>query len=390
MRPAQTQPTRFRADRRRFLQSLAAAALLPLTHAYGQTPSQSSAHNLADLLEPIRHKHDLPALAAAVILSGKTAAEGAVGVRKYGSRVKVTPSDQFHLGSDTKALTATLCGLLVERGKLAWDTPLPQAFPDIAMLPAYRTVTLDHLLAHRSGFSSESWPQGKSIFDMFARPGSPRQQREAYVRAVLQEDPIAAPGSQFIYSNRNYAVAGALIERITNSAWEDFIRRELFLPLGMHSAGFGAMGTPGKIDQPWQHIMLNSRRQAIAPGPQSDNPPVIAPAGGVHCSVGDWAKFALLHLQGEQGPSRLLRPQTLHRLHTPQFGGDYAGGWGITDRPWGGGRVFTHAGSNSMNYAVAWVAPLKNFAALVMTNQGGDQAQQATDDAATALILRYL
>lgn len=54
----------------------------------------------------------------------------------------------------------------------------------------------------------------------------------------------------------------------------------------------------------------------------------------------------------------------------PPFGGDYAFGWLATERPWGGGPVYTHAGSNTMNFAVVWLAPLKDFAVLVTTNQG--------------------
>lgn len=376
-------------SRRQFLSGLA-LALCATSRASAAPPTAPKLADLAGVLEPIRVRYDLPALAAAVLMSGATAAQGAVGVRKYGAAIPVTVGDQFHLGSDTKAMTATLCGMQIERGKLNWNTSLPHVFPEIAMDPAYRTVTLDHLLAHRSGFSSESWPQGKTFGEMYVLPGKPREQRVSYVRAILREAPVAPPGTKYVYSNRNYAVAGAMLEQITGIAWEDLMRQELFTPLEMPSAGFGAMGTPGTMDQPWQHTLVDGKHQAIAPGPTSDNPPVIGPAGTVHCAVGDWAKFVALHLAGEQGTSRLLKPETLRRLHAPQFGGDYAGGWIVTDRDWGGGRVLTHSGSNTQNYAVAWLAPLKDFAVLVVTNQGGDTAAKATDAAAAALIGRFL
>lgn len=61
-------------------------------------------------------------------------------------------------------------------------------------------------------------------------------------------------------------------------------------------------------------------------------------------------------------------------------------GWLVVERPWGGGTVLNHAGSNTMNYAVAWVAPKRDFAVLVCTNQGGDSATRGTDEAAAALI----
>jgi hypothetical protein len=74
------------------------------------------------------------------------------------------------------------------------------------------------------------------------------------------------------------------------------------------------------------------------------------------------------------------------RLHTAPFGGDYAFGWIVTERPWAGGTVYTHAGSNSMNLAVAWVAPLRDMAVLVTTNQGGSAAAKGADEASAALI----
>ncbi len=81
-----------------------------------------------------------------------------------------------------------------------------------------------------------------------------------------------------------------------------------------------------------------------------------------------------------------MKPATSTAMHTAPFGGDYFCGWLVVDRPWGGGTVYTHAGSNTMNYAVVWVAPKRDFAFLAVTNQGGKEAVSGTDDAAAALI----
>src|SRR3972149_10356344 len=97
-----------------------------LTVAPNVQARQSRFNDLAPLLEPIREKYDLPALAAAVVVDGKTAAWGASGFRRYGTGVKVTSDDRFHIGSCTKAMTATLVAMLVDRGKLSWDTTLAQ------------------------------------------------------------------------------------------------------------------------------------------------------------------------------------------------------------------------------------------------------------------------
>ncbi|MCD6394207.1 MAG: beta-lactamase family protein [Planctomycetes bacterium] len=349
------------------------------------------AANIADILEPIRKEYKLPALAAVVVSKGKVIGLGAVGERKYKSGVSVTTNDRFHLGSCTKAMTATMIGMLVERGKLRWDMTLAEALPGLAMNDGYRLVTIRHLLAHRAGLPNASWPSGKTFMDMHKLPGNPRQQRLTYAKLMLNQKPQAKPGEKYVYSNAGFAIAGVIAEEATDTAWEELMRTMLFDPLGMKTAGFGAMGTQGKIDEPWQHKRgLFGQTRAIAPGRYSDNPPVIAPAGTVHCSMGDWAKFVILHLEkGSFAGRQLIKPETLAELRKPYFGGNYAGGWGVLDRSWGGGRVFSHSGSNNQNYAVVWMAPLKRYAVLVVTNQGGGSEAKALDKVAATLIRKF-
>jgi len=350
--------------------------------------------NLTTLLEPIRKKYDLPALAGAVILEGQTAALGVSGVRKIGSDVKVTSDDKFHIGSCTKAMTATLIAILVERGKLKWDTTLIEAFPDMAddMHPEYRDVTLKHILAHRGGLPSanRSWPKGKTFMDMHNLGGSAMEQRAAYTRMILSQEPEATPGTKYIYSNAGYSIAGVMAERAMKTLWETLMKEMLFKPLGMTTAGFGAMGTPGKIDEPWQHRIKDEKLIAVEPGRLSDNPPVLGPGGTVHCSIKDWAKFITAHLKGPKGKGGLLKSETFELLHTAGFGGDYAPGWKVTKRDWAGGKVLTHSGSNTMSYAVVWMAPKRNFAVLVASNQGGGEVEKGCDEACWTLIKEFL
>ncbi len=349
------------------------------------------AANIADILEPIRRGYKLPALAAVVVSKGRVIGLGAVGERKYASSISVTTNDRFHLGSCTKAMTATMIGMLVERGKLRWGMTLAEALPGLAMDDGYKPVTIRHLLAHRAGLPKASWPTGRTFMDMHNLPGKPRQQRLAYAKLMLNQKPQAKPGEKYIYSNTGFTIVGVIAEEATDTAWEELMRTMLFKPLGMKTAGFGAMGTPGKIDEPWQHKKgLLGRKKMIGPGRYSDNPPIIGPGGIVHCSMGDWAKFIILHLEkGRFAGRQLIKAETLAELRKPYFGGDYAGGWIAADRPWGGGRVFTHSGTNNQNYAVVWMAPLKRYAVLVATNQGGGKEAKALDKAAAALIKKF-
>jgi CubicO group peptidase (beta-lactamase class C family) len=332
------------------------------------------------LLEPIRQKYNVPALASAIVTGQGLETIGAVGVRKVGTNIAVTVGDQWHLGSDTKAMTATLIGALVEEGKLKWEMTIEEAFPELVSLmsPALKKVTILQLLSHRAGLPANlPWA-------FVPNKGTIREQRLAALKMATSAKLVSEPGAKFFYSNLGYVIAGTMAEKAANTSWEELMKNMVFEPLGMKSVGYGGVGTPGQIDQPWGHMPDGKPVQAN--GPDVDNPPVLGPAGRVHCTLADWAKFIADQLRGARGEKALLKPDTYKKLQTPPFGGDYALGWLVTDRGWGGGAVLTHAGSNNMNLAVVWMAPLRDFAVLVVTNQGGEAAAKACDEAASALI----
>lgn len=355
-----------------------ALVLAPALSASGG--SQTADKRLNDILEPVRLAYQVPGLAGAVVTGKGLEAAGAVGVRKEGTDIAVTAGDEWHIGSDTKAMTAAMIGRLVEQGKLRWETTVGELFPELAasMSPAFQKATLLHLLSHRSGLPANI-PWG-----LIPRTGTTRDQRLAAIKAAASLKPVAEPGVQFLYSNLDYVVAGAMAERAADAAWEDLMRSLIFEPLGMTKAGFGGVGTPGRIDQPWGH--REDGKPVEKNGPDVDNPPVLGPAGTVHLPLGDWAKFVADMLRGLRGEKALLMPETYQKLQTPPFGGDYALGWLIAERDWGGGSVLMHSGSNTMNFAVVWIAPARDFAVLVACNRGGQAAFKACDEAASKLI----
>jgi CubicO group peptidase (beta-lactamase class C family) len=333
---------------------------------------------LQRVLDPVRDKHHLPGFIGAVVGGQGIQAIGAVGIRKIGATDPITVNDQVHIGSDTKAMTATMIGTVVEEGKLRWSSTIAEVFPAQApMLHSdFRGVTLWQLLTHRAGLPSNG------PWDRLGWGRSPTDQRRELLARMLRAEPASKPGTTFAYSNVGYALAGLMAEEVTGQSWESLMRERLFEPLEMTSAGFGTPGTRGKVDQPWGH---RSRRDQVVPA-QDDNPPSMGPAGTVHCSVPDWAKFAILHMRAAQGRPRLLKTATFRKLQTPDRGSEYAGGWGVGERSWAGGRVLSHSGSNTLWYATAWIAPVRGFAILVATNCGNEAAKTACDEAVTELI----
>lgn len=345
--------------------------------------------DLAPLLQPLLDKHKVPALAGAVVRAEGPIRVGAVGVRQAGRKEQVTADDRFHIGSCTKAMTATLCARLIEQGKLSWTTTLGDAFPDLAgkMHKDYRGVTLEQLLTQRGGFPGDApeplWTK------LWAHKGTPTAARALLLQGLTPEPPASKPGTMYLYSNAGYAVAGHMAERVLKKSWEELMKEQLFTPLGMKSAGFGAPGSASKVDQPRGHTKAG---KPVEPGLGADNPSGIAPAGAVHCSVADWAKFARLHLRGAQGRAELFRAETFAKLHAPAKGDGepYACGWGVAEQAWTGGAALTHAGSNTMWYAVVWIAPKKDLAVLAACNQDEPAGRKATDATAWALIQEVL
>src|SRR5436309_15128604 len=98
--------------------------------ASGQIVSQKrlEAGDIERALQPIRQKYNLPALGGAIVLESGETVVGVEGVRKSGTNVAATAADEWHLGSDTKAMTATMIAHLVEHGPLRWNSSIGEVF----------------------------------------------------------------------------------------------------------------------------------------------------------------------------------------------------------------------------------------------------------------------
>lgn len=343
-------------------------------------------------LAAIVESTQVPALGAAFVTVDALDGVWVAGVRAAGTDSAVATDDRWHLGSCTKAMTATLIALLVERGDLRWEHALPELLPELRerIDPGYAEVTLGDLLAHRAGVPTMTSPDAV-LRQAAALPESVVAQRRFLAEQVLTRKPASAPRAKFAYSNAGYIVAGHIAERATGKAWEDLLRELLFVPLGMTSAGFGPPGSAASLDQPRAH---GRDGKPIAPGPEADNPPVLGPAGTVHASLADWAKFVQLHLRGARGDVKVgeitLPQAAFARLHA-SWGGDdtaYAGGWMVAKRDWAGGdhTVLTHSGSNTMWYCVCWLDLAGGRAMLATTNSAAGKAAAACDQAVAMLL----
>ncbi|HET9902274.1 MAG TPA: serine hydrolase domain-containing protein [Xanthobacteraceae bacterium] len=380
-----------------------AAFALALTIA--ATPARAE-ESLSTLLEPVRNQYGLPALAAAVAKNGHTVAAGAVGTRVLGRDIPVTLDDRFHIGSDTKAMTATLAAMLVEEGRLRWESTIGEVLgAELPGLhPKFADITLERLLSHTGGIPTDT----REIYELYISgdayeetlPGS----RLRLLRAYGKHEPVVKADAPFQYSNLGYIAAGAMIEKAAGESWEQLIFERLFVPLGLKTAGLGPQATMGRLDAPVGHDVDENGKVTPRPwGPGADVPPVLGPAGVGHMSIRDFVRWGAWNAgEGKRGPA-LVKPATLKRLHrqvvemkienpppgTPTSGG-YALGWGLVAHPWTGNRpVLVHNGSNSLNLATILVDPPNDLAIAIATNFPGKRADAALRKLTQALYERY-
>jgi len=352
---------------------LGQGCLAPKPNGYPCAGSQT----ITTALKPIAKRHRVPALGGAIIAGSGEIWVGVVGRRSVRGDEPVTVEDLWHVGSCGKAMTATLAARLVEQGKLNWSTTVAEFFPELA--PAFKSdlgkVTLTQLLAHRSGLPSDA------EYGRYKEFGGITEQRRQAVKVAGDHPLQFPPGSDYRYSNYGYIVAAAMIDRVTGGSYEEAMRQELFLPLGMTSAVFESPDLVGADRVPWSHDARG--RVAGIDKVRWANPELLRPAGSIRCTISDWGKFALQHLRGEAGRSDYLSSETYRKLHTPPLGGKYALGWRVEDGEWAGGRFLAHTGSDLLNFTRIYVLPEKGYAVLVCSNQNSGKA---TKEAAVVLL----
>jgi len=319
-------------------------------------PESKKSDSIQHILTKVVNDGEAPGIIAAITSGEGLIAIGSAGERKAGSGIAFTTNDVVHLGSCGKAMTATMLATLVAEGKLNWDTKLIEAIPELKnkIHTDYHKITLWQLLTHRAGIPKNPMDEGAYLSkEIKAR------------RLAILEDNFKSPATyemdQFHYSNFGYVIAACMAEQITGLSWEVLMKKRLFDPLGMSSAGFGNPNKNKSTDQPWGHHKSLWRWRSS----EAYYNEAIGPAGRVYCSIADWAKFISLQLTEENS---ILDKEYLNKLIEPVGDHFYAAGWGVAEYAWAEGITLNHAGSNEIWYAVVLITPKLDRAFLVATN----------------------
>lgn len=306
-----------------------------------------TAEKTAQVISKARIAVNIPAVGAVAFDCEQITAFEIAGTTRIDSAIAIKRDSLWHIGSDAKAMTATLMAILLEKKLLRWETTMAEVFPKLVddFHPDARKTTIIELLSHTAGLAAN--PE---------RPEKRLSRREVTIKGLAQK-----PTEGFLYSNFGYIVAGAVIEELLDTTWEKAIQNHLFKPLGIRSVGFGpptgANAIQGHLEgKPMSH----------------DNPKMYGPAGRLHLSLSDWVLFCQDQIKGHHGQGELLTQASYQKLHTP-VEDNYALGWGVKVEE---GKVIRlqHDGSNTMWYARAQLDLIKQQGYLITMNTAEKKA----------------
>ena len=324
-----------------------------------------SANDLQDKLTELATEHDLPGVAAAVLLDGEEH-YAFHGVTCVENPLPVDENTLFQFGSTGKTYTATAIMRLVEQGKVSLDEPVRTYLPEFKLRDedVAAKVTVLQLLNHTAGWEG----------DMMDDTGDGDDALEKYVARMERLQQVTPLGATVSYNNASLSVAGLIIARIQGTTYEQAIRDLLLQPLGLDHTFF----FPNEI---------MTRRFAV--GHRRDDegkftiarpwalPRGNAPAGGMSATARDQIAWAKFHLGGGVAAdgTRLLSAELVESMQQPTVSmqgsalGDFVGiSWLLKDID--GVRLVGHGGTTNGQYSNFTMVPERQFAFISMTNCG--------------------
>lgn len=340
--------------------SFAAAAALSLVAAM---PAWA-VDNLDGILNIAIAGSKVPAAGVLVMRNGQVEDQAVVGVRRNDGKDAVGIDDAWVIGSTGKVMTVAMVLRLAEQGKLSMDSPLAQMLPELAkgMRPEYRKLTLTEMLSHRAGFPRDL-RNSKAIDAYFSDKRPLADQRLAYITAALKDKPAVKPGTAFSYSNTGYVIAAVIAEKVSGKGYDELMRSEVFGPLGMRTAGVGNTHDGQIRGHSKGKPKLVMKREA------DGVPEMLAPAGFLHMSLADWARFNLDQLAGAKGEGKLLSAASYQLMQTAQPGSGSGLDWGVQSSIAGRkGPVLVHQGSDGNWLAIVVLFPEQGTGVLAIAN----------------------
>jgi beta-lactamase class C len=354
----------------------AGLSVVPLAKGFEVAEFEALAENLVA-------SGKVPGLAMAIVHQGRVLSARGYGVTDLRQPEAVDAHTVFRLASLSKSFAATATGLLVNEGRLRWDSRVVDYYPTLQFSDpdAALRLTVADVLSHRVGI-------GHNAFD---RDLEGNAEYPSLVRKMAYVPMQCAPGECYAYQNIAYSLIGDVIGGSSGRPYEQWVAQRLFQPLGMHDASYGLDGILASarwakphvktclryVRQKKRNVCAESGWGSLTPKPTYYR---VAPAAGVNASISDMAQWLIAQTghRPDVLPSSLLA--TLHaplidtpgELRSAQWrrdrlnGAGYGLGWRVFD--YAGHRVVFHGGAVQGYRGAIALIPERDLGVVVLWN----------------------
>jgi uncharacterized protein YbbC (DUF1343 family)/CubicO group peptidase (beta-lactamase class C family) len=341
--------------------TILAVILLSCATAFGQAALDSRLTVLDPIIDDAIAQHQIP---GAVVIVGH---DGQIVYRKaYGNRSIVPRREEMTIGtifdcaSLTKVLaTTTALMQLWEQGRFRMNDPVAKYLPEFAQ-NGKQDITIRQLLVHYSGL-----PEDLDLTKKW-------EGKDTAYRMAFEVAPERSPGSAFSYSDINFVVLGALVEKLSGESLDEYAAKHVFEPLGMKETRFHPPASWQARIAPTEEDDNHRLLRGVVHDPTARRMGGVAGDAGVFSTAADLAIFAQAMLDGGHG---VLTPPTVAKMTSPQQpvnGTALRGfGWDI-DSPFSTNRGellpvggYGHTGFTGTSL---WIDPATNTYILLLTN----------------------
>jgi CubicO group peptidase (beta-lactamase class C family) len=246
---------------------------------------------------------NVPGIGVGIVVKDKLVFAKGYGYRDYGQKLPFTPTTTQPIASNTKLFTAIAAGMLVDDGKLDWDTPIRDYVPSIKFYndDLDRTITIRDMLSHRTGITRHDLIWYKSDFT----------QKELFNRLRYLE-PSQPPRTVFLYNNMMYAGSGYSIELLAGKPWETFVRDRILTPLGMTSTTF-TIDDMMKTAEPGVPYTERRDTNELYRIPYYSDAIGVAPAGAINSNIVDMSKWLIALMNDGMHDGKAVLPKSAIR-----------------------------------------------------------------------------
>lgn len=357
-----------------FVAGLIALSSVAEVKAQALSPAQ-----VDSVVNKILTTFNVPGIAVGIVKDGKLIHAKGYGVRSIKTNQKVDENTLFGIASNSKAFTATALSMLVDQGKITWDTKVTDIIPEFKLYDAYVTqeFTIRDLLTHRSGL-------GLGAGDLMIWPDSSTVTKPQLIHNLRYLKPVSSFRSKYDYDNLMYIIAGDIVARVSGSSYEDFIEQKIIQPLGMTATAASWYRLKDKSNIIDGHAPVGDKLETVG----LSFTELANAAGGIYSNVTDMSKWVIAKInEGKYGENlgqtltskkvhdEMWSPQTIIKGGSPYAFSSYGLGWALSDV--NGYFQASHTGGLAGIVTQVTIIPELKLGIIVLTNQQSGAAFNA-------------